>query len=369
MKKQKSGFEYLPDHIAVQSMIGNSDIPYLSIEESLSRIAGTTGYVPIAIDPEGSGEIYWADLGDLPFKEWQFLYTVSKVISKKKTQLFKTDIAILKNDLVVNDATPVAGLIFHISRCGSTLIGKCLASCPEYIVINQGGPLQKGFWTWMTNNYSKPLPEDNNCNLMFKNLVSAMTRKRHSSSKQAFVKFISWNTLYIEFICTHFPDTPSIFMYRDPVEVIASVKESMTAALMAKGSVQSEFLCGHTKDEIAFMSDVEYLSLCYANYFQVAISKNDLAFLNYNDLKPDHIEQIFSTGLRLKLNSHQIETMQNQFKTHSKDDNKSTAYKDDIEKKQKSISESDRKIIQKNTSSLLKMADENPENLIGKIKC
>jgi len=252
------GFEFLPDHVAFNRMLmGN-----LPPDEAV--IHDRPGYTPVAIDPMDTGRIYWADLGTRAFREWQHLYTVKQAVAEGSVDAFCTDMEILLRDDLIEDSLPVRGLIFHVSRCGSTLLGKCLDASPENLIINQGGPLQRGFWAWAISDFQVPLRVEKTHLIMFPRLVAAMTCSRSLDHKAAFIKFISWNIRYLDFVRSAFPDTPSLFMYRDPVEVIASVRRGTTAVLLAKGSEQAAFLTDRPAYRTAGITDISYLCHCYA---------------------------------------------------------------------------------------------------------
>jgi hypothetical protein len=319
--------------------------------------------VPVAIDPTGQGRLYWADLGNRSFKEWQFLYTVKEAAKDDHIIAFSTDIRILESEAVVNDPVPVRGLIFHISRCGSTLLGKCLTSSSANVVINQGGPLQRGFWAWATNDFRRPLPVSPKYEIMFQRLVLAMTRRRRRGWRSAYIKFISWNALYIDFVRSAFPETPAMFMYRDPVEVIASVVDETSAALLAKGTEQARFLTGLSAEATADLSDARYLARCYRSYFQTALRSTDVALLNYRDLGPDSLAYILRNAFDLVPGPRQLDQMRRQFQFHSKDDAKRMAFVDDRATKQAALSRADRAAIRSELGSLMKSADTARTNL------
>ena len=357
--KLSTGYEFLPDHVAFHRMV----IPYLPLDQAIETIQARAGYIPVAIDPAGEGRIYWANLSDRPLREWQFLYSVNSAVNGGGVDAFSTDMQILNIQDVVTDSAPVRGLVFHISRCGSTLLGKCLAACPNYLVINQGGPLQRGFWAWATRDFKESLPTGKPYQDMFRRLVAAMARRRGQDYEAAFVKFISWNTLYLDFIRNAFPNVPALFMYRDPIEVIAAVQAETTAALLAKGTEQARFLTQCSPAETAAMSDVQYLTKCYQGYFRAALSAKGLPFLNYSELKRDHLRDILRLGLGLTPGHGRLVAMTRPFDVHSKDDTGQTAFKDDRARKQEALAESDRRLIHDDLGDDYQKLEQSPTNL------
>ncbi|MGI9504015.1 MAG: hypothetical protein ACR2RE_13280, partial [Geminicoccaceae bacterium] len=107
--------------------------------------------------------------------------------------------------LIIKSLITPSAFIFHTSRCGSTLFAKALALEPSNLLSIQPAPLQHGFWAAMTDGFQKPLVA-NEANLnAFRGLVALLIRKRQKQHKRAFIKFISWNVLYIDFITKAFP--------------------------------------------------------------------------------------------------------------------------------------------------------------------
>ena len=142
----------LPDHQVVTDLIPSVAERHLSLAQAIRVIRERPGLIPIAIDPSAGGRVLWADLGSHPFREWQFMYTVHRLAADGAIgEAFSTDMDILLADEILGDTISPSGLIFHISRCGSTLLAKALARSPRNIVINQGGPLQRGFWAYITD--------------------------------------------------------------------------------------------------------------------------------------------------------------------------------------------------------------------------
>lgn len=360
-----------PDHLVVQELIPGIEATYLSQEDALPRIRANAGLVPIAIDHTGTGRLYWADIGDHPYREWQFLYTIQTLATEGKLgETFVTDVEILSvEDLLSGEglggAIPPSGFIFHVSRCGSTLAGKALARSPKHVVINQGGPLQRGFWAYLTDDWWKEATASPRNLRMFRNLVLAMARRRRPEQMTAFVKFISWNALYIDFVAHAFPDVPALFMYRDPVEVIASVMKETTAALVAKGTRLAKFLTGHEPSETSAMNDTLYLAKCYSNYFRVMLSEveNKLALLNYRDLNPDSFVEVLNRGLNFQSSPEDLATMLEQFRFHSKDDSDATEFKSDSNAKRAAMSDDEHGTIERECARLLDQLDRADKNL------
>src|SRR3546814_13178776 len=91
----------------------------------------------------------------------------------------------------------------------------------------------------------------------------------------------------MDFAMQAFPNVPALFLYREPVEVIASVLRETSAVLWAKGRRQAGFLTGLDWRTTADMDTVEYLALCFARYLRLAGETSGRpAHVNYPAINP-----------------------------------------------------------------------------------
>lgn len=355
-----------PDHEIVDELLPHARDVALDVEEGLARIAAVPGVVPLAIDHRDGGTVIWGDMGTHPFREWQYMYSIQHLAQNGEMGgVFTTPFEILRHDAAGAEGIAPSGFIFHISRCGSTLLAKALARSDHHIVINQGAPLQRGFWATITHDWAgtaAPTPDNLN---MFRNLVLAMTRKRMPEQTHAFVKFISWNSLYMDFAMRAFPAVPSLFLYRDPVEVIASVLRETTAALWAKGRRQAGFLIDDDWQTTAEMTDTDYLTRCFVHYFQVALQADParLSPLNYTNISADSFGAILEKGLSFMPGAAELNLMAEQFRYHSKDDSDKKAFKADGAEKRAEMPEADRQMIEAASAGLMTDLDRAANNL------
>lgn len=340
----------LPDHEVMENLLPGIGARQLPLEQAITRLRSQPGLTPVAINPEGSGSVYFADIGDAPLLEWKHIYTIERLARENAIrEMFSTDLAILEQQHLVSDGISPQGLIFHVSRCGSTLFTKALANSPRNLTINQGGPLQEGFWAAITQNWQHA-PETSPRNIrMLRNLVLLMTRKRRPEYQRSFVKFISWNVIYLDLIHKAFPDAAIVYLYRNPLEVIATVMQETTAVLRAKGQPRSQSLTGLLPGVTERMSDAEYLAHCFAYYFAIVqqlAASCDLHLVNYEQTRdPAYFKDILSRGLFLQPDAEELELMLQQFHYYSKDDSKRTIYAGEPEDLLDILSEDDQQAI------------------------
>lgn len=126
----------------------------------------------------------------------------------------ETIVQISKEDIgKAAPGTMPAGLIFHVARCGSTLISQLLKKRGNLVV------------------YAEPLPVNEILLPPHKwprrELVAALRSLGEAFARHAqkpyVLKFSSWNTLFCDILAEAFPDSPWVLSLRDPVEVGVSL--------------------------------------------------------------------------------------------------------------------------------------------------
>jgi len=110
------------------------------------------------------------------------------------------------------------GLIFHMSRCGSTLVAQMLAALRDTVVVSEARPLDQ-IVQLAHERADAPLALRAG---LLRAMVGALAGAPANEGGRYFVKLDSWHTLALPLFRAAFPDTPWIFLYRDPVEVLVS---------------------------------------------------------------------------------------------------------------------------------------------------
>ena len=108
---------------------------------------------------------------------------------------------------------PPAGLIFHVARCGSTLISQILKRCGDVVVYAEPLPINEILLP------PQPWPRAD--------VVAALRTVGAALARHAgrpyVLKFSSWNTLYCDVLAEAFPQSPWALCLRDPAEVAVSL--------------------------------------------------------------------------------------------------------------------------------------------------
>ncbi len=113
-------------------------------------------------------------------------------------------------------AIPPCAFIFHLSRCGSTLLCQMLASLPESIVLSEPPIIDACL---------RQTPPDIRGEaqlVLLRQMVRALGQRRQPQEQHLFIKLDCWHIPYLPLLRQAFPSTPFWFLYREPAAVLAS---------------------------------------------------------------------------------------------------------------------------------------------------
>ena len=179
------------------------------------------GWIPIRIYWQGSqAMVDWCYLGTQRFSESFFEHTIQKCLWQPFNLMFRhqTPIETLAELQDARPGLPPSGFIFHLSRCGSTLTAQMLAALPQNIVISEAPLIDTALRAHLRDTR---VTEEQRATWL-RGLINALGQARNPGERHLFIKFDSWSILDLPVIRQAFPDTPWIFLYRDPVEVMVS---------------------------------------------------------------------------------------------------------------------------------------------------
>jgi hypothetical protein len=191
-----------------------------------------------------------------------------------------------------------------MSRCGSTLISRALGALPRVTAISEApsidAMIQSGRSDWL------------------RAIILALGRPRENHEDRYVVKFDSWNIHKLPLIRTAFPDTPWIFVLRDPLEVLASQLRSPGMHCLA-GAMDPAIL-GMTFQDVISLSREEWSARVLAGFLCSALAhRGDPAgmFVNYRDL-PRAIWGGIARHFGIEFDDDEVRRMQEMAQFHAK---------------------------------------------------
>jgi hypothetical protein len=175
-------------------------------------------WTPVALNlGEPTPSVDWGDFGSRRFTEPFFDETVALwAAGEPPPRMVRTGL----DALVPLDAAPSldpCGLIFHMSRCGSTLLARMLRQIPGCVVVAEPAIVNSLL-------LADPAIIDEETQVrLLRLLIRAFGRRRFGDERHYVVKSSSWNVRKLELFNRAFPDSPVVWLQRRPSEVMQSL--------------------------------------------------------------------------------------------------------------------------------------------------
>ncbi len=222
--------------------------------------------------------IDWCYAGQERLRMPFFDESIQNFLQLPFNRLFRpsTDLAELAAFVQDTACVKPAGFVFHLSRCGSTLLAQMFSAGRSNLVISEAPPLDRILRAPM-DAHSKQH--------WFAQMTLALARKRDADLQRSIIKCDSWHMKHVSLIERAFPGVPWIFLYRDPLEVLVSNLTLRSAQTLP--GIDEDLPAGLTLFDAAQMPAERYLSLKLAAIMQDALAQaynpNGI-FINYRDL-------------------------------------------------------------------------------------
>jgi hypothetical protein len=187
--------------------------------------------IPLRAEPPGNGwlPIHVASFDGQPCIDWTyfgarrltepFFEDSIRIASMRPLNRFvkcRTLLADLPAWAEQHTGLEPGGFIFHMSRCGSTLVSQMLASDRHNLVISEASPIDKALQIDHARSRAGGRPA------LLTAMIRALGRKRADTQHRYFIKLDSWHTRALPLFRRAFPSVPWVFLYRDPIEVLTS---------------------------------------------------------------------------------------------------------------------------------------------------
>jgi hypothetical protein len=321
-----------------------------SVRETVEKLVlSNYTLLSVVFKENGSHTATWLRAGGSQFREPFSSSTVERIMERAHRCLtLSTGIdALLRYGSQLKYPYP-AGFIYHVGRCGSTLVANVLRAADENFVLSEPGlPL------------SVALEQTARCpDLLLRDLTRAsllaLCARAPRRARHSIIKFFHGYTFMLPLIRDAVPDVREIFVYRDPVEVIMSMAATPSAPWL-----WSEYMTGLPASVAAERSPVELAARIVGRLLdpmQVNAGNNTM-LLNYNQIGPQ-TPAVLSAFLGLAYDATRAEAMASALKVDAKHRDRSKAFIADSDRKQRNATSFVREAAAKYaTSAYLKLEE------------
>lgn len=195
-----------------------------------------------------------------------------------------------------------AGLIFHVARCGSTLVSQLLKKLDGVTVYSEPLPF---------NELLLPPHAGSRAEIVGSLRVLGNALANHAQGPFV-IKFSSWNTLFCDLLAEAFPTTPWALCLRDPAEVAVSLMRD-TPGWLRESEEPAQRLTRVIDPTAAARSREEFLARLYGAFCTAGkqLDRGRGLLIHYPNLPsavPDLLVSHFALGpVDARLRQHMLE--------------------------------------------------------------
>ncbi|PJJ18855.1 hypothetical protein CLU90_2061 [Janthinobacterium sp. 67] len=176
------------------------------------------GWYPLYVergDALTDAAMCWRELGETVFRDAFFVNTLARQPHEER-RVCRTPLAALATMAKLGDGLAPDAFIFHVSRCGSTLLSQLLASLPQCIVMSEPPIIDS-----LLRLHHDGMAGSDSIALL-RQAILALGQRRSGAETQHIIKLDCWHIHSLDLLRQAFPDTPCLFVYREPLAVLAS---------------------------------------------------------------------------------------------------------------------------------------------------
>ncbi len=328
------------------------------IEEVRALLDSRRGLLPLELHCD-EREITWLDFGDMHLRETFLEISAEELLSRNADALTAvTDLDVLEEPELYADALSPAGFIFHVGRCGSTLLAKVLSSLDRHIVIKEAEPLQQLLDVEFEEVFKNTRAR------YFQSLLNIYGHRRLPEHERFFAKFSSNHVKRLDMIRGLYPGVPWLFLYRNPYEIIPTFLDGPAWFVRNKNSAEGAFEAGLPIEAIEVMSDLEFCVQVELSTLRIAIENtcDHCLFVDYTRLRPENLPGILDF-FGLDVTREEYDGMVEQFGYYSKSDGESVPFVPDSATKRDKVTVEIREAIEKELWGLYLSLHNSARNL------
>lgn len=244
------------------------------------------GYLPMRVKLAGAGPIVvWCSDDGRAFDDPFFDETIQQCMRRPFNRAFMphTPIESLLDFARSRDCRPPDAFIFHMSRCGSTLLAQMFTALADTRVISESPAIDQVLYA---DRRVPGLSAQTHIDWL-RAIVLSHGANAQSPFARHVVKLDAWHIERLPLIERAFPEVPWVFLFRHPLEVLVS--NLALRAMSTIPGVASHGVPGVDLIAALNMPSEQYLALILQHNMQTALrfrSRPRGLYVNYADL-PD----------------------------------------------------------------------------------
>jgi hypothetical protein len=316
----------------IQRLAAEGILTNLGMEATGDSVACQRNWLPVhlVLHPKRSS-VTWLDFGTMPMAEPFFAQSVARRKRNPQHRLRTTTASALSR---THQCVAPSGFIFHISRCGSTLVSNALRNGAGTIVISEAQPIgQVLASTHREFGMNSGVDWEAGKAALFQNLIRAFGQVRRGDEKSLIIKFSSWSILQLDFVRRLWPEVPVLVIVRDPLEVMVScLQQSPGWMRLKQNSPGASRTFGWSEDTVVSMTREEYCAKALAMFLHAAARHAGplCRVIDHSDLTADSILEI---ARFFGLSGVDRDNIEKSLSTYSKDPTGQKRFVDDRDRK------------------------------------
>lgn len=245
---------------------------------------------------------HWLYTGLHPYIEPFFDDTIfkCKLLAENRHRQRVVSTCSMLEEWSLPDALSPTAIIFHVSRCGSTLLAQLLGLDKKHISLSEVPFFDNLLRSKFTGqDLSAYLPH----------ALSFYARKRNGDENRLFIKTDSWHLFFYEQWRMFYPSTPFILLYRRPDETIFS-QEKKKGMHAVPGIIEKEIFPPDTLPSDFHLHPNNYVAAVLEQYYlkmqQIKAVDTNTYLMNYNEGFTSIAQKVYQlTGTPLKEDTRQ----------------------------------------------------------------
>ena len=286
--------------------------------------------------------VRWIDFGD----EWCSEPFFEQTIQRLKTATPPHPEQVTTTQTLVDLAAQApsrlpAGVIFHVSRCGSTLLTNVLRTGAQVWILSEATPLGRLFFQEAMDRIGGPASgREEARKSVLNSFVSLHAESSAGDPRRVVIKCHALNIMDIQFVRSLWPTVPFIVVIRDPIEVIASNLDGPAGWVdVGRRSVLAAQRFGWTDRIDPETTIQECCARGLGSFYAMAESAigGDCKIIDYSQLTFTNIRKI-ADGFGIDMPKSETPQVVSAFAKYAKDPTGATRFESDVLKKRSTCS-------------------------------